>query len=152
MPFSLADSLGGLVQQVIGDRFEIERLVGSGGMGEVYRARDRLTGGLVAVKILFGAMTRDAERFRREAQLLAEISHPRIVKYVAHGMAGQRAYLAMEWLEGEDLSDRLERMGLTLHETLLLARRSAEALSTLHERGIVHRDVKPSNLFLDRKS
>src|SRR5262245_2309416 len=104
--------------QVIADRFEIERLVGSGGMGEVFRARDRLSGGAVAVKILH-ASSRDTERFQREAQILAEISHPRIVKYVAHGIAdASRPYIAMEWLEGVDLSERLNTSGLSLHETL----------------------------------
>src|SRR4051812_49055406 len=130
------------------ERFELEQLVGSGGMGEVFRARDRLTGGAVAVKVLH-ASSRDTERFRREAQLLAEVSHPRIVKYVAHGIAdGNRPYLAMEWLEGEDLGERLNRSRLTLHETLAVARRVCEGLAVLHERGIVHRDIKPSNLFL----
>ncbi|MBX3188798.1 MAG: protein kinase [Labilithrix sp.] len=134
--------------QVIADRFEIERLVGSGGMGEVFRARDRLTGGAVAVKVLH-ASSRDTERFKREAQILAEVSHPRIVKYVAHGIAdASRPYIAMEWLEGQDLGERLNSAGLTLHETLALARRVAEGLSVLHERGIVHRDIKPSNIFL----
>ena len=136
------------LNQVIGDRFEIEQLVGSGGMGEVYRARDRLTGGAVAVKLLH-ASSRDTERFKREAQLLAEVSHPRVVKYVAHGIAeGSRPYIAMEWLEGEDLGERLSRSGLTLHETLTVGRRVAEGLAVLHERGIVHRDIKPSNIFL----
>ncbi len=139
--------------QVIADRFEIERLVGSGGMGEVFRAKDRVTGGPVAVKVLYGSMARDVERFRREATLLAEVSHPRIVRYVAHGVAqGNRPYLAMEWLEGEDLGERLERSGLTLHETLSVATRTAEALAVLHERGIVHRDIKPSNLYLPSKN
>lgn len=134
--------------QVIADRFEIEQLVGSGGMGEVFRARDRLTGGLVAVKVLH-ASSRDTERFRREAQILAEVNHPRIVKYVAHGIAdASRPYIAMEWLEGEDLAERLSRSGLTLHETLALSRRVCEGLAVLHERGIVHRDIKPSNIFL----
>lgn len=133
---------------VIADRFEMEQLVGSGGMGEVYRARDRLTGGAVAVKLLH-ASSRDTERFRREAQLLAEVSHPRIVKYVAHGIAeGSRPYIAMEWLDGEDLGERLSRSGLSLHETLAFARRAAEGLAVLHERGIVHRDMKPSNIFI----
>jgi eukaryotic-like serine/threonine-protein kinase len=134
--------------QVIADRFEVEQLVGSGGMGEVFRARDRLTGGAVAVKVLH-ASSRDTERFKREAQLLAEVSHPRIVKYVAHGIAdASRPYIAMEWLEGEDLGERLSRSGLTLHETLTVGRRVAEGLAVLHERGIVHRDIKPSNIFL----
>jgi tetratricopeptide (TPR) repeat protein len=139
-----------LVTQVIADRFELEQLVGSGGMGEVFRARDRLTGGAVAVKVLH-ASSRDTERFRREAQILAEVSHPRIVKYVAHGIAdASRPYIAMEWLDGEDLGERLSRSGLTLHETLALAVRTSEGLAVLHERGIVHRDIKPSNLFLPR--
>jgi serine/threonine protein kinase/tetratricopeptide (TPR) repeat protein len=134
--------------QVIADRFELEALVGSGGMGEVFRAKDRLTGGAVAVKVLH-ASSRDTERFRREAQILADISHPRIVKYVAHGIAeGSRPYIAMEWLEGEDLGERLSRSGLTLHETLALTIRVAEGLAVLHERGVVHRDIKPSNIFL----
>ncbi len=134
---------------VIADRFEIEHLVGTGGMGEVFRAKDRLTGGPVAIKLLHPGMTRDQERFRREAQLLAELSHPRVVRYVAHGIAASgRPYLAMEWLDGLDLSDRLMHEGFTLDEAVTLARRAAEALGALHERGIVHRDIKPSNLFL----
>ncbi|MBS2016994.1 MAG: protein kinase [Deltaproteobacteria bacterium] len=138
--------------QVIGDRFEIERLVGSGGMGEVFRAKDRLTGGAVAIKVLH-ASSRDEERFRREGQILAEISHPRIVKYVAHGLAdAKRPFIAMEWLDGEDLGERLARSGLTLHETLTLARRVAEGLAVLHDRGVVHRDIKPSNIFLPNRS
>jgi eukaryotic-like serine/threonine-protein kinase len=135
-------------KQVIADRFEIEQLVGSGGMGEVFRARDRLTGGSVAVKLLH-ASSRDTERFRREALLLAEVSHPRIVKYVAHGIAeGSRPYIAMEWLEGEDLAERLSRSGLGLRDTLMLAGRVAEGLAVLHDHGVVHRDVKPSNIFI----
>ncbi|MBX3203622.1 MAG: protein kinase [Labilithrix sp.] len=141
------------MERIVADRFVLERLVGSGGMGEVFRAKDRLTGGLVAIKVLYGSLAREAERFKREAQLLAEITHPRIVRYVAHGvMEGGRPYLAMEWLDGEDLADRLERSGLTLHETLAVARRTSEALAALHAKGIVHRDIKPSNVFLPGNS
>jgi tetratricopeptide (TPR) repeat protein len=138
------------MDRVIADRFVLERLVGSGGMGEVFRAKDRLTGGPVAVKVLYyGSMVRDADRFKREAQILADITHPRIVRYVAHGIIeGKRPWLAMEWLDGEDLAQRLERGGLGLHDTLTLARRTAEALAALHDKGIVHRDIKPSNIFL----
>ena len=138
------------MDRIIADRFVIERLVGSGGMGEVFRARDRLTGGPVAVKVLYGSgLAREPERFQREAQILAEIVHPRIVKYVAHGvMDSGRPYLAMEWLDGQDLADRLSVRGLTLHEALTLGSRIGEALVALHERGIVHRDIKPSNVFL----
>ncbi len=133
----------------MGDRFVIERLVGAGGMGEVFRATDRLTGSPVALKIVYGSLARDANRFKREAMLLAEVSHPRIVRYVAHGLSeGGRPYLAMEWLDGEDLADRLDRQGLSVEATLSLARSVAEGLAVLHQRGIVHRDVKPSNVFL----
>ncbi|MBX3199515.1 MAG: protein kinase [Labilithrix sp.] len=141
------------MERILAERFEIERLVGSGGMGEVYRAKDRLTGGLVAVKVLYGSLTREADRFKREAQILAEIAHPRIVKYVGHGvLEGGRPYLAMEWLDGEDLAERIEGSGLTLHETLTVARRTAEALAVLHDRGVVHRDIKPSNVYLPGRS
>ncbi len=134
---------------LVDSRFEIERLVGSGGMGEVFRARDRVSGGLVAVKILYASMKGDTDRFWREAQLLAEIGHPRIVKYVAHGIAhANRPYIAMEWLDGEDLGERLTRQGLSLHETMEVVAGTAEALAVLHDKGVVHRDVKPSNIFL----
>jgi len=135
--------------QIVADRFEIERLVGAGGMGSVYKARDRLTGGYVAMKVLIAQLARDKERFRREAQLLAEVSHPRVVRYVAHGVtASNEPYIAMEWLDGLDLAEQLAQTGLTMGESVLLAKRVAEALGAIHERGIVHRDIKPSNLFL----
>jgi tetratricopeptide (TPR) repeat protein len=135
--------------EVVGDRFEIERVAGAGGMGLVYRARDRLTGQRVALKTLHSEDPETRERFLREARVLADLHHPGVVSYVAHGIAGGGdLYLAMEWLEGEDLARRLSREGLTAGESLLLARRVAAALGAAHARGVVHRDVKPSNLFL----
>ena len=125
---------------LLADRFEIERMAGSGGSGRVYRARDRQSGQIVAVKVLHGAaMEGKAERFAREARVLSELSHPGIVRYVAHGTtADGEPYLAMEWLDGETLRDRLGRRELTAKEAVELGRRVAEALGAMHRRGIVH--------------
>jgi serine/threonine protein kinase/tetratricopeptide (TPR) repeat protein len=130
------------------DRFELERQIGEGAMGVVFRARDRLKGQPVAVKLVQEGTGHNLRRFEREAHLLAQLAHPGIVRYVAHGNAQGRAYLAMEWLEGETLETRLERSVLSIGEALALAGRVAEALSEAHRKGVVHRDLKPANLFL----
>src|SRR5690349_20196711 len=113
---------------VVADRFEIERVAGTGGMGTVYRARDRASGGaVVALKVVSGQQS--ADRFAREARVLAEVRHPGIVRYIDHGRTdGSELYLAMEWLEGEDLGKRLGRTGLTAAESVALTSRVAEAL------------------------
>ncbi len=132
---------------VIADRFLLEAFAGRGGMGAVYRALDRLTGVRVALKIM--ASRQDSERFAREARVLSELAHPAIVRYVAHGTTSHgRPFLAMEWLEGEDLAQRLGRGGLSVAESLGVARRVAEGLAIAHARGVVHRDVKPTNVRL----
>jgi tetratricopeptide (TPR) repeat protein len=135
--------------EMVAERFEVRREAGAGGMSVIYQARDRLTGQLVALKVLEDASSAPVQRFNREIKLLAELRHPGIVGYVGNGtMSNGRRWLAMEWLEGEDLRERLARTGLTLAESVEVVRRAAQALAVAHRRGVVHRDIKPSNLFL----
>jgi tetratricopeptide (TPR) repeat protein len=133
----------------IDGRFEIQERIGSGGMGVVYRALDRLSGATVAVKVLWDPAPDAVEQFDREARALASLVHPHVVEYVTHGVSSAgEPYLAMEWLAGESLWQRLARGRLDVAESIDLVRRVASALGAAHGRGIVHRDIKPSNLFL----
>jgi serine/threonine protein kinase len=142
---------------VAGSRFglyEIVELLGAGGMGEVYRARDTRLDRQVALKVLSQALGQDADRlarFDREARILASLNHPGIA--AIHGIDecdGVRA-LVLEFVEGGTLADRLlARSTLPVDETLEIARQIADALDAAHERGIVHRDLKPSNVGLTR--
>jgi hypothetical protein len=137
------------IGELIADRFRIERLAGAGGMGQVFRAHDLATDRPVAVKLLRAESDGFLPRFVRESMLLREIDHPRVVRHVMDGElpSGER-YLVMEWLDGEDLEQRLRRGRLMLHEAVQIASATGEGLGALHERGVVHRDVKPSNVFL----
>ncbi len=134
---------------LLGDRFEIEPSIGGGGMGTVFRAREPLSEEVVAIKVISDDRGHLAERFAREIEVLAELSHPGIVRYISHGVtsSGQR-FLAMEWVDGEVLKTRLERGPLPPSEAVTLVTRVAEALGAAHTHGIVHRDLKPSNLIL----
>jgi hypothetical protein len=135
--------------RAVDERFAIEQLAGFGGMGRIYRARDWRSGALIALKVMHDAERLDLERFAREAVVLATLSHPGIVRYFDSGITAEgEPYLVMEWLSGETLSSRLQRTQLTLSEALALGRRVASALSAIHRRGVVHCDIKPSNLFL----
>lgn len=134
--------------ETIGGRFVLERAVGVGGMGMVFEATDRL-GGTVALKLIHGQTELDRRRFVREASVLMQVQHPAVVGYVDHGETPDgRCYLAMQWLEGEDLLRRLRRQALSLEEVVQLGGRVAEGLSALHAAGVVHRDLKPGNLLL----
>jgi tetratricopeptide (TPR) repeat protein len=139
-----------MLKTLVDGRFEIQSLAGSGGMGTVYRALDRLEGGPVAVKLLRGdGDPTDEQRFERECALLAELRHPGIVRHLAHGVTSRgEHYLVLEWLEGETLERRLARKRLTPFEGLSLARKLTAALAVAHAHGVVHRDIKPSNIVL----
>jgi serine/threonine protein kinase len=129
------------------DRFADLTQVGAGSMGTVYKAWDREARTHVALKLLHNAST--AARFERESRVLAQIAHPNIVRYVAHGIApGGLPWLAMEWLEGCDLDTMLKTGVLSPSDALRLARALTSGLSWAHDRGFIHRDLKPSNVFV----
>jgi serine/threonine protein kinase/tetratricopeptide (TPR) repeat protein len=134
---------------LLADRFEIDRKIASGGMGTVFRANDRFSGRVVALKVLTDVAGGERERFVREVRVLSDLKHPAIVRYVAHGETQEHEpWLAMEWLDGETLGARLAREPMSVEETILLGGRIADALAAAHARGIVHRDVKPGNIIL----
>src|SRR5215469_5407960 len=131
--------------------YEIVALLGAGGMGEVYRARDKRLGRDVALKVLPEAFARDAERmvrFEREAKVLASLNHPNIA--VLYGLEESNATraLVMELVEGPMLAERIKQGPMPLEEALPIAKQIAEALEYAHERGIIHRDLKPANIKL----
>jgi len=144
---------------LIGSRlgaYEVTATIGAGGMGEVYRARDTKLDREVAIKVLPAAFTADAERlarFEREAKLLASLNHSNIAHVYGFEAAtlddaSRIHFLAMELVEGEDLSARLKRGAIPVEEAVEIAKQIAEALEEAHEHGIVHRDLKPANVRL----
>ncbi|GEM_PF-5154291 len=131
--------------------YEIAGLLGSGGMGEVYRARDLRLGREVAVKILGGQVAHLPQartRFERETRAVAALSHPNIVTIFDCGIEGEIVYAVTELLEGETLADRLRRGRLATEAAVQIAAQVADALAAAHGKGIIHRDIKPGNIFL----
>jgi len=129
--------------------YRVEALIGAGGMGEVYRARDTKLGRDVAVKVLPRHFTSDPNRltrFEREARVLAALNHPHIGAIYGLEDAGGVLALVLELVDGETLADRIERGALPLTHALAIARQISEALDAAHEKGIVHRDLKPANI------
>ena len=133
---------------VIADRFELVAQAGAGGMGEVWRARDRASGVEVALKVVRQLGAADLVRFEREADVLERLAHPGIARHVAHGRGREGPFLAMEWVEGSSLARALRERAPSVDETLALARALAPALACAHDAGVVHRDLKPANVLL----
>ncbi|GGO06587.1 serine/threonine-protein kinase [Micromonospora parathelypteridis] len=136
----------------LGNRYRLDERIASGGMGDVWRGTDQVLGRTVAVKSLLPALLDDpdfAERFRGEARTMATINHPGVVDVYDFGNDQQIAFLVMEYVEGDALSSTLSRVGrLTPARTMALVAQAADALHAAHEKGIVHRDVKPGNLLV----
>src|SRR5208337_3471823 len=129
--------------------YEILSLLGVGGMGEVYRARDTRLGRDVAIKVLPASFAENAQsmaRFKREAQALASLNHPGIASIFGLEESGGMRGIVMELVEGDTLADRLCRGAMPLDEVLHIAKQAAEALEYAHDRGIIHRDLKPANV------
>src|SRR3982074_224405 len=129
--------------------FTITAHLGSGGMGEVYKAADAKLGRSVAIKLLPEAFIHDTERvarFEREARVLASLNHSNIA--AIHGLeeSGGRKFLVMEFVSGETLAERLKRGPIPVNEALEIAKQIAEGLEGAHEKGIIHRDLKPANV------
>ena len=139
--------------EVIGGRYELEELVGSGGMSSVYRAHDRMLERKVALKILHSRLGEDdeyIERFRREARAVAQLAHPNIVTVIDRGDDEGRQFIVFEYIDGKTLKEVIDAGGpLPVDEVLRLGGGIASGLAFAHGRGIVHRDVKPQNVLLN---
>jgi len=138
-------------------QYQVESFLGAGGMGEVYRARDTTLGRAVAIKLLpadVGPESERVARFRREAKMLAALSHPNIAAIygleVLDSPAGPTLALVLELVDGETLAERLQGGRLPIEDALALARQIAEGVEAAHQRGIVHRDLKPANIKITR--
>src|SRR3989441_8043259 len=129
--------------------YEILALIGAGGMGEVYRAKDTKLHRDVAIKVLPDLFAKDPERlarFEREAHVLAALNHPHIAAIYGLEEANGSQFLVLELVEGETLAARLKSGPLPVSEALSIARQVADALQVAHEKGIIHRDLKPANI------
>src|SRR3989442_4238625 len=146
----MADQLARL-KAALADRYALERELGRGGMAAVYLAQDLKHHRKVAIKVLRPeiAAALGPERFLREIEVAARLTHPHILPLHDSGQAGGSLYYVMPYIEGESLRDRLEREGpLPLEEALRITREVASALSYAHSHDVVHRDIKPENILL----
>ena len=140
---------------VLADRYRIVRLIGRGGMGEVYAAQDERLGQMVALKFLPPSLASDAEqleRFHAEVRLSRLVSHPNVGRVYDIVEADGRLFLSMEFIDGEDLASRLARGGRFENQAAVdLARRICAGLAAIHDKGVLHCDLKPANIMIDRQ-
>lgn len=145
-----------MIGQTIDGRYQIEALLGRGGMGAVYRSRDLIEDRPVAIKVLHYFLDTQTDvaltRFQREFRVLAQLEHPRIVRAFGYGMYQNAPYLVLEFLSGQTLAQELSNGPLAWPRLLTIARQIGEALVYLHHRSIVHRDLKPGNLMIQDHS
>src|SRR5918996_4392872 len=143
-----------VIGTLIGDRFRLEEKVGSGGMSSVYRAYDPTLERHVAIKLMHRDISSDAdqlERFRREARAVAQLNHPHVVIVIDAGEDEGAPYIVFEYIEGETLKERIRRLGrLPVSEAVAYAIEIGRALECAHDNKLVHRDVKPQNVLIDR--
>jgi beta-lactam-binding protein with PASTA domain/predicted Ser/Thr protein kinase len=142
------------MEQIFGDRYEVQGRIGVGGMAEVWRGYDRTLNRTVAIKTLLPQFARDAsfvDRFRREAQAAARLNHPGIVSVYDSGTDGETPYIVMQFIEGRTLADYLAS-GKTIPpmKATQVAKEIAEALAAAHAEGVIHRDIKPANVMVTR--
>ena len=142
-------------QRVLGNRYEIQQVLGEGGMAKVFLGTDRVLSRTVAVKVLAPQYAEDQQfvaRFRREAQAAAALNHPNIVSVFDTGSNGNVHYIVMEYVEGKTLQETLrEESRLTPERSIEIGEAVARALSAAHAKGLVHRDIKPGNIMITRE-
>jgi hypothetical protein len=153
---SSSDAIGGgrfAPGVIVADRYRVVALLGRGGMGEVYRAEDLKLSQVVAIKFLPETLSRDAAalaRFHSEVRIARQVSHPNVCRVFDIGDANGIPFLTMEYVDGEDLSSLVRRIGrLPQDKATEVSRQICAGLAAAHERGVVHRDLKPSNVMLD---
>ena len=152
---SFSDARRRLLEETLGTQYEILRLLGQGGAGTVYLARERLLERLVAIKVLRSEFVSadSRERFIREARTAAKLMHANIVPLYSFGQAGDTLFYIMGYVEGESLEAMLARVGRPdFNESRRILVEVADALGYAHRNGVVHRDVKPDNILIERES